>query len=121
MKKELLLGILLAAASATASCAQDAPPDAAPGPAPGEQQAHAAIVAMFGGASELEGTTVKLGTCLPALAPEHAGQIACTFALASAGGSSESQADFHWDGRRWVAQPSSSQEILPFPDSKLSQ
>ena len=27
----------------------------------------------------------------------------------------------YWDGTRWVAQPSSSQDLLPFPDPKLDQ
>lgn len=92
---------------------------AAPGKLPNPEEAKAAFTDMIGDPDFLGESTVKLGTCVPAIDAEHPGQTACTVAVISSGGSSETQADFHWDGKRWIAQPSSSQDLLPFPDPKL--
>ncbi|MEO8387632.1 hypothetical protein [Polaromonas sp.] len=62
---------------------------------------------------------LKLGTCIPAVQAKHPGQVACTVALKIGAGTSETQADFYRQGNKWVAQPSSSQDLLPFPDPKL--
>lgn len=59
---------------------------------------------------------VLLGTCKPAKEAEFEGQTACTLLGVSPGAMSETQADFHWNGQEWVANVSSSQSILPFPD-----
>ena len=62
----------------------------------------------------------RLGTCVPAIKAEHKGQIACATAFVFPAGSSESQADFYKDSTgKWVARPSKSQDILPFPDPNL--
>jgi hypothetical protein len=68
---------------------------------------------------ELENAEAKLGTCIPAVQGKHPGQVACTVALKVGAGSSETQADFYRRGNKWVAQPSTSQDQLPFPDPKL--
>jgi hypothetical protein len=68
---------------------------------------------------EEKNAEVKLGTCIPAIEAEHPGQVACTVALKIGAGSSETQADFYRHDNKWVAQPSSSQDQLPFPDPKL--
>lgn len=68
---------------------------------------------------EYKNAVLKLGTCIPAVQAKHPGQIACTVALKIGAGSSETQADFYRRGNKWVAQPSSSQDQLPFPDPKL--
>ncbi|MEO8023110.1 hypothetical protein [Polaromonas sp.] len=62
---------------------------------------------------------LKLGTCIPAVQAKHPGQVACTVALKIGAGTSETQADFYRKGNKWVAQPSASQDQLPFPDPKL--
>jgi hypothetical protein len=62
---------------------------------------------------------LKLGTCIPAVQATHPGQVACAVALKIGAGTSETQADFYQRGKEWVAQPSSSQDQLPFPDPKL--
>ena len=62
---------------------------------------------------------LKLGTCIPAIQATKPGQVACTVALKIGAGTSETQADFYQRGKEWVAQPSSSQDQLPFPDPKL--
>jgi hypothetical protein len=62
---------------------------------------------------------VVLGTCKPALQAKFPGQTACTLSAVSSGGTSETQADFHWNGKEWVAEPSDSQKVLPFPDPVL--
>jgi hypothetical protein len=68
---------------------------------------------------EYKAAELKLGTCIPAIDAKHPGQIACTVSLKIGAGSSETQADFYHRGSKWVAQPSSSQDQLPFPDPKL--
>jgi hypothetical protein len=68
---------------------------------------------------EYKTAELKLGTCIPAVDAKHPGQIACTVSLKIGAGSSETQADFFRRGTKWVAQPSSSQDKLPFPDPKL--
>ena len=68
---------------------------------------------------EYKNAVLKLGTCVPAVEAKHPGQVACTVALKIGAGSSETQADFYRRGNKWVAQPSSSQDKLPFPDPKL--
>jgi len=68
---------------------------------------------------EYKNAELKLGTCIPAVDAKHPGQVACTVALKIGAGSSETQADFYRRGNKWVAQPSSSQDKLPFPDPKL--
>jgi len=40
-----------------------------------------------------------LGTCKPATHAEFKGQTACTLVAVSSGGTSETQADFHWNGK----------------------
>jgi len=64
---------------------------------------------------------IKLGTCIPAIDAKYSGQVACTILLKFPGGSSESQSDFYRIKEQWFAQPSSSQDLLPFPDPKLRQ
>lgn len=68
---------------------------------------------------EYKTAELKLGTCIPAVDAKHPGQIACSVSLKIGAGSSETQADFYRRGNKWVAQPSSSQDKLPFPDPKL--
>lgn len=81
-----------------------------------EAEAADAIVELTG-LSELR--AVKLGTCIKAVEPEHAGQVACTVAVEIGAGTSETQVDFFKDKNKWIAQPSVSQDELPFPDPKL--
>jgi hypothetical protein len=78
-------------------------------------QATKAIRELMG----MPGIQVVLGTCKPALKPTFPDQTACTLDAVSPAGTSETQADFHWSGKEWVAEPSDSQEILPFPDPVL--
>ena len=68
---------------------------------------------------EYKDAVLKLGTCIPAVDAKHPGQVACAVSLKIGAGSSETQADFYRRGNKWVAQPSSSQDKLPFPDPKL--
>lgn len=67
----------------------------------------------------LDRARVVLGTCKPALRPHTKGQTACTLLVVFGAGTSETQADFSWNGKEWVFTPSSSQSILPFPDPVL--
>ncbi|SDA36294.1 hypothetical protein SAMN03159340_03606 [Sphingomonas sp. NFR15] len=67
----------------------------------------------------IPGLQVVLGTCKPALKAKFPGQTACTLDGVSQAGTSETQADFHWSGTEWIAEPSESQTILPFPDPVL--
>lgn len=86
---------------------------------PNQQEATEAIVRMLD-LGEMQGqVTTKLGTCIAALEAEHAGQVACTVAISIGAGTSETQADFYRSDATWQAQPSSSQEQLPFPDPAL--
>jgi len=73
---------------------------------------------MFGDPPEMRSAKLKLGTCVPTTAATRKGEVSCTFALESSGGSSESQADFYPDGAGWTAEPTE-QKDLPFPDPKL--
>lgn len=68
---------------------------------------------------ELATARLKLGTCIPAVQAEYPDQVACTAAVTLGAGTSETQVDFYHDGSKWVAQPSNSQDQLPFPDPKL--
>lgn len=87
---------------------------------PTEEEATAAVGKLMTLPSDMmEHATVKLGTCIPALNPTHKGQIACTVAFVIGSSSSETQVDFYRDSDRWIAQPSQSQDQLPFPDPKL--
>ena len=90
---------------------------------PNEREATASIVKMMDLADTLAEmkviTTVKLGTCIPAIDAHHPGQVACTVSVKLGAGTSETQADFYRQGNEWVAQPSSSQDKLPFPDPAL--
>jgi hypothetical protein len=105
----------LLACSSRAATVPTQPPSAA--------EAKQAIIDMFGdGAAEMIGShEIVLGTCIPTPAKysPKKGHFSCTFLLKSPGGSSESQVDFYFKSSRWVAQPSSAQEDLPFPDPKL--
>lgn len=79
-------------------------------------QATAAIRGLMG----LPGIEVVLGTCRPVTKnADFPGQTACTLLAVSPGGTSETQADFHWNGKEWAATPSDSQSALPFPDPVL--
>lgn len=78
-------------------------------------QATSAMRALMG----MDAIQVVLGTCKPVAHAEFEGQTACTLLAVSPGATSESQADFHWSGKEWVAAPSDSQAALPFPDPVL--
>jgi hypothetical protein len=82
-----------------------------------------ALANMFGEpvSDDIMKREVVLGTCIPTPAKyaKHKGQTSCAFLLKNAAGSSESQADFYKLDGEWVAEPSSSQDELPFPDPKL--
>lgn len=86
---------------------------------PNQQEATDAIVTMLDLGDMQVPVTTKLGTCIPALEAEHPGQVACTVAISIGAGTSETQADFYRSGSTWLAQPSYSQEQLPFPDPAL--
>lgn len=104
------------------ACARaDRPASAQPAPSklPNATEAGRAIAEMFGDPALMRDVAVVLGTCIPAVDAEYPGQTACTVKVQSGAGSSETQADFYWDGERWIAQPSQSQDKLPFPDPKL--
>lgn len=111
----------------TSSAACTAPPSTAATQAagsdkpalPNEKEATDAIIRMLDMADMQVEITTKLGTCIPAMDARHAGQIACTVAVRIGAGTSETQADFYRDGTTWEAQPSTSQEKLPFPDPAL--
>ncbi|WP_321859883.1 hypothetical protein [Burkholderia cenocepacia] len=64
---------------------------------------------------------VFLGSCIGAKNPTYSGQAACTVAIRSNGHGSETQADFHWNGKKWVAEPTRSQDLLPYPDPRLAE
>jgi hypothetical protein len=86
---------------------------------PTPQEAKQAIVKMMDMAALQNDMSVKLGTCIPAVQAKHVGQVACTLAVKLGAGTSETQADFYRTGGKWVAQPSVSQDKLPFPDPAL--
>ncbi|VWB90766.1 hypothetical protein BAR24066_04309 [Burkholderia arboris] len=68
----------------------------------------------------LGGVMVFLGSCIGAKNPTYPGQAACTVAIRSNGHGSETQADFHWNGKKWVAEPTESRDLLPYPDPQLA-
>ena len=86
---------------------------------PSPQDARQAIVKMMGLEAMQNDVTVKLGTCIAAVQAKHSGQVACTLAVKLGAGTSETQADFYRAGSKWLAQPSVSQDKLPFPDPAL--
>lgn len=49
----------------------------------------------------------------------YPGQVACTVAVTLGAAVSENQMDFYKQDGKWKAQPSVSQDKLPFPDPKL--
>ena len=85
---------------------------------PNTQEATQALLEMLDMQGQ-QNAEAKLGTCIPAVQAEHPGQVACTVAVKIGAGTSETQADFYRRGSQWVAQPSRSQDQLPFPDPKL--
>ena len=86
---------------------------------PNEQQATAAVVEMASLGEIKAQVKATLGTCIPAVDAKHVGQVACTVAVSIGAGTTETQADFYRNGPTWVAQPSTSQDKLPFPDPAL--
>lgn len=66
-----------------------------PAPRLTNSQATTAMHALIGS----DGIQVVLGTCKPVAKAEFAGQTACTLLAVSSGGTSQSQADFHWTGK----------------------
>jgi hypothetical protein len=124
MKHWILTSVILLSACANAEQAAIeavAMPTSKP---PTNSEAEKALGNMFGPemAELMKGDSIVLGTCIatPAKYTPRTGQYSCTFLLKSPGGSSESQADFYLTKGGWVAQPSASQDELPFPDPKLS-
>jgi hypothetical protein len=109
--KLFVLSLLAAGATAGAAAAQGVSQ-------PSPEQATLAVIKLFGDPATMKSAKVKLGTCVPTTAAEHKGEVACTFALLSPAGSSESQANFFPDGDGWIAEPTE-QSGLPFPDPKL--
>lgn len=86
---------------------------------PSAKEAKEAIVTLMGLTELRDAMEVKLGTCIKAVKAEHSGQAACTVLVKIGSSSSETQADFYRDGKAWAAQPSVSQDELPFPDPAL--
>lgn len=87
---------------------------------PTSEQAKSAMVKLMG--DLLKDSKIRLGTCVPAAKATQKGLVACTVLVTLGAGSSETQADFYKDPKqsgRWVAQPSESQDLLPFPDPNL--
>lgn len=117
----LLLCLTVGALHAQASPLDQAAPAIQPEKLvlPDQQEATAAIVRMLDMGDLQTQVATKLGTCIPAMEAEHAGQVACTVAVSIGAGTSETQADFYRSGSTWLAQPSRSQEKLPFPDPAL--
>ena len=86
---------------------------------PSTSEATVAIVDMFSGSGLPQPSRVQLGTCIAAVDPSHPGQLACTVAVTLGAATNETQLDFFKQGKQWKAQPSASQDKLPFPDPKL--
>ena len=86
---------------------------------PSIPEATDAIVDMFSGSGLSRPSKVKLGTCVAAEEATYPGQVACTVAVTMGAAVNENQLDFYKQGKKWKAQPSSSQDKLPFPDPKL--
>ncbi|CAB3753770.1 hypothetical protein LMG29660_02211 [Burkholderia puraquae] len=63
---------------------------------------------------------VFLGSCIGAKNPTYPGQAACTLVIRSNGHGTETQADFHWNGTKWAAEPTESRDLLPYPDPQLA-
>ena len=123
MRFAVILSTLLLCSACSETSSQPAavnPPAAQAGtPAlPNTQEATQSLLEMLD-MKEYKNAEVKLGTCIPAVDAKYPGQVACTVALKIGAGSSETQADFYRRSGKWVAQPSSSQDKLPFPDPKL--
>lgn len=123
MRFAVILSTLLLCSACSETSSQPAavnPPAAQAGtPAlPNTQEATQSLLEMLD-MKEYKNAEVKLGTCIPAVDAKYPGQVACTVALKIGAGSSEIQADFYRRSGKWVAQPSSSQDKLPFPDPKL--
>ncbi|MBB1625013.1 hypothetical protein [Achromobacter sp. UMC71] len=78
-----------------------------------------AIVDMLEGTGLSRPSKVKLGTCVAAEAATYPGQVACTVAVTMGAAVNENPMDFYKQGKTWKAQPSASQDKLPFPDPKL--
>ncbi|OXI36354.1 hypothetical protein [Burkholderia aenigmatica] len=64
---------------------------------------------------------VFLGSCIGAKNPTYPIQAACTLVIRANGHGTETQADFHWNGTKWVAEPTESRDILPIPDPRLAE
>lgn len=111
MPRSTLFALALAMAAAGPALAQDVKP-------PTPEQARLAVLQLFGNPQEMRAAKLRLGTCVPTKAAAQKGEVSCTFAMVSPGGSSESQADFYPGPGGWTAQPTE-QEGLPFPDPKL--
>jgi hypothetical protein len=125
----ILSSLLLCSACSETSSQPAVTPNAvstiAPAPAtaaalvlPDAKEATQAFLVMMD-MQEYKNAELKLGTCIPAVDAKHPGQVACGVALKIGAGTSATQADFYRRGNKRVAQPSSSQDKLPFPDPKL--
>lgn len=88
---------------------------------PTPKDAAHAVLTMMDMPQLIEQASIKLGTCVEPVKVGHAGQIACTVLVSIGAGSSETQADFYREQGDWIAQPSESQDKLPFPDPALNQ
>lgn len=88
---------------------------------PSVNEATDALVDMFAGTGLSRPSKVRLGTCITALEASYPGQVACTVSVTLGAATTETQADFYKQGKKWKAQPSSSQSKLPFPDPKLHE
>ncbi|WP_255576200.1 hypothetical protein [Comamonas sp. Y33R10-2] len=86
---------------------------------PSIPEATDALVAMFAGSGLPRPSKLKLGTCIAAVEATYPGQVACTMAVTLRAATTESQIDFYKQGKKWVGQPSVSQDKLPFPDPAL--
>ncbi|WP_200954364.1 hypothetical protein [Rhizobacter sp. Root1221] len=123
MHYTIILSTLLLCAACSKTSPQPAdvarPTAQADAPAlPNTKEATQALLEMLDMQGQ-QNAEAKLGTCIPAVQAEHPGQVACTVAVKIGAGTSETQADFYRRGSQWVAQPSRSQDQLPFPDPKL--
>ncbi|KGD92400.1 hypothetical protein JL37_17285 [Achromobacter sp. RTa] len=87
---------------------------------PSAAEATAAVAEMLSDYDLGVAPKAKLGTCVAAVDAKHPGQVACTVAVTLGAAVNENQLDFYKQGRQWKAQPSVSQDKLPFPDPKLN-
>ncbi len=117
-----IMVILLCYCLGLAACSQEAIISPLP---PKPDEAKQAIATMFGGSASalIAKGGITLGRCIvtPAKYQPLPGQYSCTFLLLSPGGSSESRADFILTRQGWEAQPSATEDELPFPDPALNQ